>query len=153
MSLHARIFKIHLHNKFESCLTTPCHAPFPLVPPFALFSSLIPLFYFSEADEGFDIGFRRRAAAAAGRGGGCNGSDGGNGGRRSRRSRIIGSFREEQPAAAAASAASAAGEEVAAATASAAEQNARTVPDVQNVVPEFFDLQVRWRLLQLICCQ
>ena len=34
--------------------------------------------------------------------------------------------------------ASAAGEEVAA----AAEPNARTVPDVQNVVPEFFDLQV-----------
>ena len=49
-------------------------------------------------------------------------------------------MREEQPAAAAAvSAASAAsGEEVAA----AAEQNARTAPDVQNVVPEFFDLQV-----------
>ena len=96
------------------------------------FPSLIPLFYFSEADEGFDIGFRRRGGAAAagggGRGGGCSGGEGG--GRRPRRSRIIGgSLREE---------AAAAGEEVS----TAAEQNARTAPDVQNVVPEFFDLQV-----------
>lgn len=43
---------------------------------------------------------------------------------------MIGSLREEQPMAVA-------GEDI------TAEQNARTAPDVQNVVPEFFDLQVR----------
>ena len=106
--------------------------PSPSHAPFRSFSSLIPLFYFSEADEGFDIGFRRRGAAAAagsgGRGGGCSGGEGG--GRRPRRSRIIGGSLREEPAAS--------GEEVP----QTAEQNARTAPDVQNVVPEFFDLQV-----------
>jgi hypothetical protein len=74
---------------------------------------------FAEAEEGFEIGFRRSRRGGGGGGNGCNG---GGGERRSRES--------------------AAAEPAAAAADEKDESNMRTMPDVQNVVPEFFDLQV-----------